>query len=192
MFGYAIVELQGVAAYSKDRVEREELTINNYVSVENLLQDRAGKVSAEKLPVGEVFIGFNNEDILIGNIRPYLKKIWFSDCKGGTNGDVLVVKNKNSDVLSSKYLYHVLASDNFFHYNNSNSKGTKMPRGDKEAIMRYKFILPSPEKQEWVYQYLNVFHEISYNLCIGLPAEINARQKQYEYYRNRLLSFDEK
>ncbi|CWM90640.1 Type I restriction-modification system specificity determinant [Neisseria meningitidis] len=86
-------------------------------------------------------------DILIGNIRPYLKKIWQADCTGGTNGDVLVIRVTDEKV-NPKYLYQVLADDKFFAFNMKHAKGAKMPRGSKAAIMQYKIPIPPLPEQE--------------------------------------------
>lgn len=130
-------------------------------------------------------------DVLIGNIRPYLKKIWFSDRTGGTNGDVLVVSPKESNVLP-RYLYYVLSSDEFFTYDMQRSKGAKMPRGNREAVMNYSFALPSLDEQKRIVSILDRFDALCNDISSGLPAEIEARQKQYEYYRDKLLTFREK
>ncbi len=149
------------------------------------------KRNAEKVPIESNLIKFNCRDILVGNIRPYLKKIWFSDCVGGTNGDVLVIRSKNIDVAYPKFLYYVLAADKFFEYDNQNSKGAKMPRGNKDAIMSYKLYLPTVEKQKKIVNILDRFDTLCNDISEGLPAEIKARQKQYEYYREKLLNFKE-
>ena len=66
-----------------------------------------------------------------------------------------------------------------------------MPRGDKNAVMQYKFCLPDLEQQKRIFSILNRFDALCNDISAGLPAEIEARQKQYEYYRDKLLSFKE-
>ena len=127
-------------------------------------------------------------DILIGNIRPYLKKIWHSNCIGGTNGDVLVI-HPISEKINSKFLFQVLADDRFFDYNMQHSKGAKMPRGNKDKIMKYPIPIPSLAEQERIVSILDKFDALTSSITEGLPREIELRQKQYEYYRNMLLSF---
>lgn len=183
------VLLSDVAQYAKERISTNRLTKYNYVGVDNLLQNKAGKKHSEHLPTEGNVIAFNKGDVLIGNIRPYLKKIWFADCEGGTNGDVLTIRIKDPRKLIPRYLYHVLASDDFFNYDTNNSKGAKMPRGDKDAVMRYRFSLPNLEKQREIISILDRFDTLCNDLASGLPAEIEARQKQYEYYRDKLLDF---
>lgn len=128
---------------------------------------------------------------MIGNIRPYLRKIWFANNAGGTSGDVLVVRNDFSG-LDSRYLYHILSSERFFEYNDGKSKGSKMPRGDKNAIMDYRFTLPTIGKQQEIVAILDKFDKLACDISSGLPTEISARHKQYEYYRDKLLTFPTK
>ena len=190
MFGPIRVELGAMARYSKTRIEATKLTSENYVGVDNLLQDRNGKTVATYLPEQGSFTGYDQGDILIGNIRPYLKKIWYANQSGGTSGDVLVIQNLFPSCLESQYLYYVLSDDRFFSYDMQYAKGSKMPRGDKAAIMQYDFILPSLIEQERIVSILDNFNTLTDSLSEGLPKEIEQRQKQYEYWREQLLNFD--
>jgi len=58
--------------------------------------------------------------------------------------------------------------------------------------MQYKFPLPSLEEQARIVETLDKFDALTTDISKGLPAEIAARQKQYEYYRDKLLTFKEK
>ena len=185
------VTLSDVAMYSNERISASELNEDTYVGVDNLLQFKQGKTKSEHVPKEGNLTKYRPNDILIGNIRPYLRKIWFADNEGGTNGDVLVVRTI-SDKILPKYLYCNLSSERFFEFDNGKAKGAKMPRGDKESIMSYSLRIPSIDIQQKVVKTLENFDSICNNLNIGLPAEIEARQKQYEYYRDLLLTFAEK
>lgn len=185
------VSLYEVAQYSKDRILASELTDENYVGVDNLLPNKQGKIKSEHTPIEGKFVRFVKEDILIGNIRPYLKKIWFSDYVGGTNGDVLTIRVIDKERVLPRFLYFVLSTESFFNYDMNNAKGAKMPRGDKKAVMNYQFYLPSLEIQEKVVSILETFDNLCNGFEYGLPAEIYARQQQYEYYRGELLNFKE-
>jgi type I restriction enzyme S subunit len=177
-----------IAQYSKTRISFEKLDKTNYVGVDNLLQNRAGKSSSSYVPTSGNLTEYCKNDILIGNIRPYLKKIWQSDCVGGTNGDVLVVRCTDSSI-NPRYLYQVLADDKFFDYNMQHAKGAKMPRGNKEEILKYEIPVPSPEEQARIVAILDKFDALTSSLTEGLPREIELRQKQYAHYRDLLLSF---
>ena len=64
-------------------------------------------------------------------------------------------------------------------------------RGDKDAVMRYPIPVPSLKEQERIVDILDRFDTLCNDISAGLPAEIEARQKQYEYYRDKLLNFKE-
>ncbi|MCL8379892.1 restriction endonuclease subunit S [Escherichia coli] len=177
-----------VAQYSKTRISFELLDERNYVGVDNLLQNRAGKSLSNHVPTSGKLTEFIPNDILIGNIRPYLKKIWQADCIGGTNGDVLVIRCIDSSI-NTRYLYQILADDKFFEYNMQHAKGAKMPRGSKEDIMKYPIPVPPLTLQARIVEILNKFDTLTNSITEGLPREIELRQKQYEYYRDLLFSF---
>ncbi|HBC5623757.1 TPA: restriction endonuclease subunit S [Escherichia coli] len=177
-----------VAQYSKTRISFELLDEKNYVGVDNLLQNRAGKSLSNHVPTSGKLTEFIPNDILIGNIRPYLKKIWQADCIGGTNGDVLVIRCIDSSI-NTRYLYQILADDKFFEYNMQHAKGAKMPRGSKEDIMKYPIPVPPLTWQARIVEILDKFDTLTNSITEGLPREIELRQKQYEYYRDLLFSF---
>ena len=183
-----IVKLGDISEYSKDKIDIKELSPENYIGIENMLQDAKGVIKSSCLLTEGRCTKFFEGDILIGNIRPYLKKIWLSDRIGGANTDVLVIK-KSIESIDNKYLFFVLSSEKFFSYVMKSVKAGKMPRGNKEMIMKYQFPLPSLEVQKRIVEVLDNFEKICNDLNIGLPAEIEARQKQYEFYRNFLLTF---
>ena len=180
-----------IGSYRKERVPAATLNAGNYVGVENLLQNRLGKNDSSCVPTTGNFIGYKIGDVLIGNIRPYLKKIWFADTDGGTNGDVLAIhiNDISANIILPKFLYYILASDTFFAYDMQYAKGAKMPRGDKNAVMNYVIPIPSITEQERIIAILDKFDALVNDISAGLPAEIEARRKQYEYYRNKLLTF---
>lgn len=184
-------KMSEVSFYPKTRINASELSDNSYIGVENLLKDKLGRTDSTVKPEGSV-IQFVEKDILIGNIRPYLRKIWKSDCKGGTNGDVLCIRVKVPSEVSADYLFHILSSEKFFLYDIKNSKGAKMPRGDKSAVMDFEIPIPSLEEQHRIVSILDRFESLTTSLQSGLPAEIAARRQQYEHYRDKLLTFKRK
>ena len=177
-----------VATYSDKRIKASSVEENNYIGVENLLQNKAGKIISNYVPSEGNVTAYNINDVLIGNIRPYLKKIWLADNNGGASGDVLVVHIIDNSI-NAKYLYHILADDKFFNYNMKYAKGAKMPRGDKQKIMDYLIPLPPLEEQQRIATILDKFDTLVNSISEGLPKEIALRRKQYEYYREKLLSF---
>ncbi len=69
------------------------------------------------------------------------------------------------------------------------AKGAKMPRGNKSKIMEYKIPIPPLEEQERIVAILDKFDTLTTSISEGLPKEIELRKKQYEYYRDLLLTF---
>lgn len=183
-----IYHLSELAQYSKDRIDAKDVDEFSYVGVDNLLQDKKGKTISSYVPEAGRLTKYHSNDILIGNIRPYLRKIWFADSEGGTNGDVLTIQI-TSDKIIPRYLFVQLSSESFFNYDIKYSKGAKMPRGNKEAVMKYRIPVPSLEEQQRIVDILDRFDKLCNDISEGLPAEIEARQKQYEYYRDKLLTF---
>ena len=177
-----------VAEYPQSRIDVGTLRADNYVGVENLLQNRKGKVDSAYVPTQGRFTQYKVNDILLGNIRPYLKKIWFANNDGGANGDVVVLRPTTS-TITPRYLYHILASDDFFLFNMQHAKGAKMPRGNKQQILKYIIPIPPLAEQARIVNILDKFDALTNSLTEGLPQEIELRRKQYEYYREQLLSF---
>lgn len=111
------------------------LNENNYISNDNLINDMGGIKPSQYLPNVISATEFITRDILLGNIRPYFRKMWLSDREGGCSADVLVIRAKNQ--ILSEYLYYALGNKSFFDYDMAGSKGSKMPRGDKTHIMNF-------------------------------------------------------
>jgi type I restriction enzyme S subunit len=129
-------DLSEICSYVKEKVLVNSITRKNYVSTENMQPNKGGLSEAATLPSTAFTQGYKVNDVLVSNIRPYFKKIWFARESGGCSNDILVMRAK--DGVSPRFLYYVLADDAFFDYSTTTSKGTKMPRGDKTAIMRYQ------------------------------------------------------
>lgn len=133
--------LSDICTYSQRRIAVSSLSPESYYSTENMLQGKAGAVAASSLPTIAQTTGCMPGDILISNIRPYFKKIVYCQSECGCSTDVLCFVPKTCDF--SLYLYSTLYDDHFFDYMVAGSKGTKMPRGDKQQIMAYPVVLPS-------------------------------------------------
>lgn len=183
--GVEMKKLGEVANFVKDRIEASFLNSQNYVSVENLLKDKAGRINSENVPLKGNWSCYKHGDVLIGNIRPYLRKIWLADRKGGTNGDVLIIRP--NELLLSQFLYCVLASEKFFEYYNQTAKGGKMPRGEKSRALSYTIPFPPLSTQSRIVSILDTFEQSIANL----EEQLAMREKQYEYYREKLLRFEE-
>jgi type I restriction enzyme S subunit len=186
-------KLHDIAEYSSTRINSTKLDGTSFVGVDNLLPNKAGRVDASYSPNTSRLTGFSVGDLLIGNIRPYLKKIWIADREGGCSGDVLAVhvREEYRKQVHPRFFYYLLSSDRFFLYDMQYVKGAKMPRGNKDAVMKFCVLVPPLVVQAEIVAVLDKFDALVNDLSSGLPAEIAARRKQYEYYRDRLLSFKE-
>lgn len=136
--------LSDICSYSRDKVAVSELNIRTYFSTENMLSGKAGSTEATSLPTTSQTTACHKGDTLISNIRPYFKKIVYCEDKCGCSTDVLCFTP--SQPRYSAYLFSTLYADKFFAFMVAGSKGTKMPRGDKQQIMTYPVVLPSEEE----------------------------------------------
>ena len=136
--------LSDICSYSTDKVAVSELNVRTYFSTENMLSRKAGSTEATSLPTTSQTTACHKGDTLISNIRPYFKKIVYCEDKCGCSTDVLCFTP--SQPCYSAYLFSTLYADKFFAFMVAGSKGTKMPRGDKQQIMTYPVVLPSEEE----------------------------------------------
>ena len=129
------IPLSEICKYVTDKSAFSDIGSHVYVSTENILPDKQGVASFGTTDSSERVTYFQAEDVLVSNIRPYFKKMWFATASGGCNADVLCFR-----ALDKKYAYllkSIMFQDGFFDYVMSGAKGTKMPRGDKTHIMLY-------------------------------------------------------
>ncbi|WP_407545362.1 restriction endonuclease subunit S [Acinetobacter baumannii] len=139
--GWELQQFKDIAKYTSNKISLNDLTLENYISTENMLSEKKGIEKASSLPKVNSVPAFKKGNILVSNIRPYFKKIWFSSFEGGHSNDVL-----NFEVLEEgceEYLYNLIYQDSFFDQMMASSKGSKMPRGDKKAIMNFQVVIPS-------------------------------------------------
>ena len=150
-------KLGDIINFSTTRVNSSELNKDNYVSTENMLQDYQGIVKAKSVPEDVNVVSFSCDDILISNIRPYLKKVWKATFNGGCSSDVFVLKA--NDNIESDYLHYVIANDKFINFVMSGAKGVKMPRGDKKQMETYSLSLPQIQEQHKIARLLSLLDE---------------------------------
>ena len=167
--------LADICEYAKGKVDVAILDDETYISTENMIPNKGGITSASSLPTIAQTQAFLAGDVLVSNIRPYFKKIWFAEFDGGCSNDVLVFRAK--DGVSKRFLYYVLADDTFFDYSMATSKGTKMPRGDKAAIMKYEvpdFTYEEQEKIAGILEVLDRKIQINTEINENLQAQVKA------------------
>lgn len=174
--------LLDICEFVSDKVDVYNITTNNYISTENMIANKSGVTVAEKIPSIKRVNSFQHKDVLISNIRPYFQKIWFSDKKGGCSADVLVLRAKNFVV--PEFLYCTLATDGFFNYMTATAKGTKMPRGDKQAIQNYEIDLPSIEVQTKI---AHIIFQINSKIKVNGKINDNLAQQAQVIYASTFI-----
>ena len=144
--GWRMGTLGEVCEYVHEKISIDTLSNKTYISTENMLKERGGIVECESLPEDCNVTAFEQNDILVSNIRPYFKKIWRATFSGGCSNDVLCFRSKSE--FNSLILYYTIERDSFFEYVVAGCNGAKMPRGDKKWIMKYSIVIPSVTDQK--------------------------------------------
>lgn len=178
-------KLSDICFYAKGKVNVSGLTDVDYISTENMLSNKGGITTASSLPSTIQTQAYKKDDVLVSNIRPYFKKIWFAEFDGGCSNDVLVFRAKED--IDARFLYYVLADDAFFDYSTATSKGTKMPRGDKTAIMQYEvphFDLPIQKK------IARSLADIDDKIALNSNINKNLEQQAQSIYRSWFVNYE--
>ena len=175
-----MIQLSSIAQYVTDKISSDDISLNEYITTDCILQNKHGRETANNLPPQSCsLIRYQKGDVLIANIRPYLKKIWYADMDGGASSDVLVFRAKKTH--SSNFLYAVLLQDSFYDYVMQGVKGSKMPRGDKDQIMRYEIPTLSSTEESIGSFFVNIDYKINLNKQINQNLEAMAKQL-YDYW----------
>jgi type I restriction enzyme S subunit len=96
---------------------------------------------------------FYPNDILYGKLRPYFQKVYTPDFKGVCSTDIFVVKPKKG--IAAKFLFYLLASDEFTNISNQGSTGTRMPRADWNHLKTTEWMIPSLPTQTAIAEILS-------------------------------------
>lgn len=135
----------------------------------------------------------HQDDVLFGTTRPTLKRYCLVDEKYDnqicSTGFCVLRANKNK--VLPKWLYFVISSSRFQKYIEDNQEGAGYPSISDTKVKAFEMPLPTLEEQLSIVSLLDRFNALSNDITKGIPAEIEARRKQYEYYRNKLLTFKE-
>ena len=175
------MKLSEIATFVEDKISSNSISLADYVTTDSLLPNKEGKALATNLPpVICSLTHFRKGDVLVANIRPYLKKVWLADKEGGCSSDVLVFRVKEGN--KSSFLYAIMLQDRFFDYAMKGAKGSKMPRGDKDQIMRYELPTFSPQEQENIGNLvISITNKLWLNRSINHNLEAIAKQL-YDYW----------
>lgn len=138
-------------------------------------------INKKYIEYGDILFAITGESVEeIGKSTAYIGK---EKCLVG--GDILVMKHKQDPV----YLSYVLSTENAQKLKSKGKIKSKVVHTNATDIGEIEIPLPPLEVQKRIVEVLDNFEKICNDLNIGLPAEIEARQKQYEFYRNFLLTF---
>lgn len=159
--GWVIKKLGEVCEEVKDRTSSIGVVLSAYITTDNMLKDCAGVCEAENLPPKVTsLVKYRKGDVLLSNIRPYLKKVWLADRDGGASSDVIVFRACSKEI-HPRYIWQALARDDFFNYSMLNVSGTKMPRGKRAWIKQFEIpIPPLPEQKRIVAKIDAAFEKI--------------------------------
>lgn len=128
--------IKNISNIVNNKIDCNRLQNFNYISTENMIENFGGIKDASNVPTGKC-TAILRDDILLSNIRPYFKKLWFSKIDGGCSNDVIALR-VNNKLAISKYVFYALSSNKFFDVYVANCKGTKMPRGNKDVLLNYE------------------------------------------------------
>ena len=156
------VQLKDIVFYRNNKIKFDEIFFESYISTENMISNKGGVGIPSSIPTAGSSNLYLKTDILISNIRPYFKKIWFANKDGSCSNDVLVFATK-SEKIDKEFLYYRLSTNDFFDYVMSGSNGVKMPRGNKKSIMDYSFLLPPLKTQKKIASILSNYDKLIEN-----------------------------
>ncbi len=133
-------------------------------------------------------------DILFGTTRPLLKRTTYisKDYDGQICSTGFCVIRVNEQRAFSRFVFHLINAKNFYDYVKANEQGTSYPCISDSKVKDFEIPLPPLSEQKRIADMLDRFDALCNDTTSGIPAEIAARKKQYEYYRDRLLTFKEK
>ncbi|PQL10376.1 restriction endonuclease subunit S [Veillonella sp. T11011-6] len=172
-----MIKLRDVASYVSEKVDIGLLKVQDYITTDNMLSNRGGIIIGNDLPKADKVTKFERGDILVSNIRPYFKKIWYATFNGGCSNDVIVFR---ANGINSKFLYYVLSQNAFFDYMMAGANGTKMPRGNKNLIPDFELLNFSPVQQEHISSILSTFDSLIENNQKQIKLLEEAAQRLYK------------
>ena len=167
------VQLDDVLLFCTQTIPLKDIKLTEYVGTDNMCSNLGGITENKILLSYSNVREYKQQDILISNIRPYLKKAWLANRNGGCSNDVLVFRVKNEKSYSAQFLFFTLTEDAFFKFVMDTVIGTKMPRGDKSIIKTYEFLVPCQIQEQRAIA----------TLLSDMDAEITALQQKLAKYQ---------
>ena len=178
MFGYAVLPLRKVANVFRGEYITKKNTAKGDIPVILGGQEPAYYINRYNHD-GEIVV-IARSGVSAGFVSYWNRKIYVTDGFGYEGRSELVI---------TKYLYYVLK--NMETALNAMKRGAGVPHVSGEALSNVMLHIPALQEQQRVVNILDRFDTLCNDLSKGLPGEIEARRKQYEYYRDKLLSFEE-
>ena len=172
------VKLGEIANYVNEKIDIKAFDTSLYISTDSMLKDKGGIGTPESIPESGKVTKYQHNDILVSNIRPYFKKIWFSNREGGCSNDVLVFRA--NDNIDSTFLYYVPSDDSFFDHMMSSANGTKMPRGNRKLIPSFEIPLPPLSTQHRIASILSRYDSLIENYQKQIKLLEEAAQRLYK------------
>ena len=180
--GWEVKSVSDVSKFATGKIDVSTLSVDNYISTENMLENKGGVGFASSLPSVPKVPNFSRGQVLISNIRPYFKKIWLARFDGGRSNDVLCFESFEEDCI--EFLYNLFYQDEFFDFMMRTSKGAKMPRGDKNAIAGWKFACAGHALRSWFSEKVRPY----YSYIESLNAEVQKLSHTRDALLPKLLS----
>ena len=182
-FGSALVKAdmvsEGIPVYEQQHAIYNHRNFRYFISL-----DKAKKLERFSIKSNDLIISCSGT---VGKVSV----ISDNDPKGIINQALLILR-LNKKLIMPKYMKYYLESPVGYRSITSNTnKSAQVNIANREAIEKIKISVPSLEQQKHIVNILDKFDSLVNGISEGLPAEIELRRKQYEYYRNKLLSFGE-
>ena len=193
MFGYVTVPLTWIVEFRNGKGHEKNIVPNGkYMVVNSKFISTNGVI--RKYSDAQLSPLFMNDITMVMSDLPNgraLAKCYLinEDDKYTLNQRICALKVKKCFKVNVRYLFYILNRNRqLLRYDN----GVDQTNLKKEDILNICIDLPTTEEQNRIVSSLDRFDSLCNDLSSGLPAEIEARQKQYEYYRDKLLSFKQK
>lgn len=129
----------------------------------------------------------DGDTVMVINVGASAGTVGYSDVDFWSSDGCFCIGH--SSYYNNRYLYHALKVKEVFLQSKVRFAG--IPTLDNAVLEKIIIPIPPIEEQERIVSILDKFDALVNDISIGLPAEINARRQQYEYYRDKLLTFEE-
>ena len=166
-------------------------------------------ISASAVHEGKIHLkdaqGFITKEFDNECSRKYKPRKWdvYMVKSGSTTGKVAIVDldadfniwsplaaMRTDNEITSRYLYHLLQTKDVQEQVRNRMSHGSQPNLSMRVLEQFDIKIPTLEEQHCIVNILDKFDKLINDISEGLPAEIELRRKQYEYYRNKILSFE--